>query len=94
MEHKRHWKTSEIFISEKTRLHVLSLNIIRSIVKQHGGTMEKDPVTNIITISTPEGKDVVCAQEIEEHVGAMCRCICAQALALFKGKVLVLIRNN
>jgi hypothetical protein len=57
--------------SEQAKLRALSLFLIRSIVESHGGTLSVDLATDTISIDVPE-EEVVCAQEIEEQVGAMC----------------------
>ncbi len=61
------WKTGK-----KARLQALSLFLIRSIVEQHGGTIDIDLGTDTININVPEKERAACAQEIEEQVGAMC----------------------
>jgi hypothetical protein len=58
--------------SEQAKLHALSLFLIRSIVESHGGTITVDLATDTINIDVPEEEQVICAQEIEEQVGAMC----------------------
>ncbi|NVM22535.1 MAG: hypothetical protein HWN68_12240 [Desulfobacterales bacterium] len=79
---------------EKITLYVLSLNVIRSIVEQHGGTIEKNPITDNVWINAPPGKAFVCAREIEEQVDAMCDGICTQALAFFDGEILAGMSTN
>lgn len=65
-EHVPVWSTSE-----QARLRALSLFLIRSIVKRHGGKVTMDLATDTINIDVPEEEQVASAQEIEEQVGAM-----------------------
>jgi len=59
--------------SERTRLRTESLYIIRTIVEKHHGTIDIDLKTDTINIDVPDDERTVCAQEIEEQVGGMCR---------------------
>jgi sensor histidine kinase regulating citrate/malate metabolism len=62
------WSTGE-----QSRLRALSLYLIRSIVKKHGGTVDVDLATDTININVPEEEQSDCAQEIEVQVGSLCR---------------------
>jgi len=71
----KHMHVAEDYVwatSEEAKQRALSLYNIRSIVERHGGTLEIDMATDTININVPENERVACAQEIEEHVGAMC----------------------
>jgi len=57
--------------NEKTRLHALSLYLIRSIVERHGGTIDVDLETDTINIDVPKNEEDACALELEEQVGGM-----------------------
>jgi hypothetical protein len=62
------WSTGE-----QSRLRALSLYLIRSIVKKHGGTVDVDLATDTISIDVPEKEQFDCAREIDEQVGRLCR---------------------
>ena len=57
--------------NEQAKQRAMSLYHIRSIVEKHGGTLEIDVATDAINIAVPENERVACAQEIEEHMGAI-----------------------
>jgi sensor histidine kinase regulating citrate/malate metabolism len=58
--------------SEQAKLRALSLYVIRSIVKKHGGTIDVDLATDTIKINVPKSEELVCAREIEQQIGSMC----------------------
>lgn len=64
------YDTSGLARSEKRRLRDL-LYIIHSVVRRHGGIVELDPTTKSVDISVPQGKETVCAQEIDKWMGAI-----------------------
>lgn len=59
-------------VTERDTLQALALQLIKQIVKNHGGTVDVDPNSNILNIDIPVENRVVCAQQIEEQVGKMC----------------------
>jgi hypothetical protein len=84
----------EILRSEKSRIRTLSVHIMRSIAERHGGTIEKDLLTDTIDIWVPERKRAVCAREIQERVGAMHHYIDTLLVAFFSGRELVWVGKN
>jgi hypothetical protein len=84
----------EILRSEKSRIRTLSVHIMRSIAERHGGTVEKDVFTDTIDIWVPESERAVCAQEIQEHVGAMHNYIHTLLIAFFSGRELIWVGKN
>ena len=60
------WSTNE-----RAKQRAVSLYQIQSIVEKHGGTLEIDTATDTLNITVPEKERIACAQELEEHVGAM-----------------------
>ncbi|MGD8513230.1 MAG: hypothetical protein PVG85_04695 [Deltaproteobacteria bacterium] len=84
----------EILRSEKSRIRTLSVHIMRSIAERHGGTVEKDVLTDTIDIWVPESERAVCAQEIQAHVCAMHTYIHTLLVAFFSGRQLVWIGKN
>jgi hypothetical protein len=42
-------------------------------VENHGGTIDIDLATNTIQIDVPQEEEAVCAKEIEDQVGKLCR---------------------
>ena len=77
----------EILSSEKDGLRVLSIYIIRSIVKQYQGEVEEDTFSKSIDVSVPDADAASCAEAIGEQMGLMCYCMYAQIDALFNGKL-------
>ena len=61
------WSTSE-----ESKARVTSLFIIQAIVAKHGGTVDIDLATDMLSINVPPEKELACAQEIAEQMGAMC----------------------
>ena len=57
--------------NERAKQRAMSLYRIRSIVEKHGGSLEIDVATDTIHITVPDNERVDCAQEIEEHMGAI-----------------------
>ena len=57
---------------EQARLRALSFYLIRSIVQNHGGSIDFDLSTNAININVPDDEQLACAQEIERAVGRLC----------------------
>lgn len=86
--------TSEILSSEKARLRALSLTVIRSIVKQHHGSVGDDMTSEYVDIDVPDGEVAACAEEIGEQMGLICHHVYTQVDALFKGKVLLRFDAN
>lgn len=84
----------EISKSEKTRIRTLSLNVVRSIAKQHGGVIRKNQVSGAIVVSVPEAQKALCAQAIVDQLGGMWKYFLTMLLALLCGKVLVRINKN
>lgn len=81
--------TTEILSSEKARLRALSLTVIRSVVKQHEGSVEQDSLSEYIDIDVPDAEAAACAEEIGEQMGLICHHVYCQVNALFKGKLLL-----
>jgi sensor histidine kinase regulating citrate/malate metabolism len=71
-EPKQHAESFVWATSEKTRPRALSLYLIHSIVERHGGTIDIDLATDMISIDVPKKEEVPCALEIEEQVGNLC----------------------
>ena len=86
--------TSEMLSNEKDGLRVLSINIIRSIVRQYQGEVEEDKYTKCIDVSVPDAEAASCAEAIGEQMGLMCYCMYAQVDALFNGKLPVGYTRN
>jgi hypothetical protein len=84
----------EILSSEKDGLRVLSIYIIRSIVKQYQGEVEEDTFSKCIDVSVPDTEAASCAEAIGEQMGLMCYCMYAQVDALFNGKLPVRFSRN
>jgi hypothetical protein len=85
---------SEMLSSEKDGLRVLSIYIIRSIVKQYQGEVEEDKSSRCIDVSVPDAEAASCAEAIGEQMGLMCYCMYAQVDALFNGKLPVGFSRN
>lgn len=79
--------SSEMLSSEKDGLRVLSIYIIRSVVKRYQGEVEEDTFSRSIDVSVPDADAASCAEAIGEQMGLMCYCMYAQIDALFNGKL-------
>ncbi len=84
----------EMTNSEKTVLHALSMNVMRSIAGQHGGTIEINALTDTVDVLVPLGQVDICAREMEEQTSGLFRRMCDQAVALFIGEKLVSVCEN
>lgn len=80
--------------TEKTVIRALSLHVVRSIARQHGGTLLKELGTNSVAVLVPSVSRAECTQEITKQLDAMREYLLTMMLAYSCGKVLVLISNN
>lgn len=87
-------EATEILASEKARLRALSLAVIRSVVKQHHGSVGNGMTSEYIDIDVPDEEAVACAEEIGTQMGLICHHVFTQVDALFKGKVFVRFNGN
>ena len=84
----------EMTSSEKTVLHALSMNVMRSIAEQHGGTIEINALTDTVDVLVPRSQVDICTREMEEQTNGLFRRICDQAVALFIYEKLVSVCEN
>ncbi len=79
---------------EKTGIRTLSINIVRSIAEQHGGTIERDQATESVSILVPEDSRDLCTEEICQQLDALREYLVTTLLACFCGKVFLRINKN
>jgi hypothetical protein len=80
--------------TEKTVIRALSLHVVRSVARQHGGTLLKELGTNTVAVLVPSVSRAECTREITKQLDAMREYLYTVMLACSCGKVVVLISNN
>ena len=80
--------------NEKTGIHTLSLHIVRSIAKQHGGTIERDHETSTVGVIIPADKKESCSDEISRQLGAVQEHISILMLGCMCGKMIIRVSKN
>ena len=80
--------------NEKTGIHTLSLYIVRSIVKQHGGTIERNHKKQTVGVIVPADKRASCSDEITRQLGAMQEHLSVILLGCMCGKVIIRASRN
>lgn len=79
---------------EETRILALSVNVVRGIAEQHGGSLAEIEEGKKIQILVPRDQRKACAEEIAEQLGLIRKHILFPLAALSCGKTIVPMRSN